>query len=457
MRPAALRGPTLTPRGRVDVRARVDGTVQVALGEFGGRQVVVASTASDRRRGALAGRDGDSLATAARTALQLRLPLVLQLASSGADVSDGIDALHGWGEAAAAVSACSGIVPVIAVATGPVISGPALLLGLADLVVMGPAAVAFVSGPAMVAAFTGVNVGLEALGGVAVHAAASGLCAVESDDPDDAVAELLEYLPDHADHEPAMVPTTDPADRPVPELRDVVPARDNASYDIRDVLGAVADDGVTCELWGRWAPQLVTALARLDGRPVGVVANQPRALAGTLDIAASQKAARFVRFCDAFNLPIVTLVDTPGFLPGKDLEWRGMIRHGAELAFAYAEATVPRVCVILRKAFGGAYIVMDSKGLGNDVCLAWPGAEIAVMGAQGAVQILHRRADPADRAGLEDDYRERFLTPWPAAERGFVDGVIDPADTRAVLTSTLAQLATKRELLHGRKHDGGPL
>jgi acetyl-CoA carboxylase carboxyltransferase component len=190
---------------------------------------------------------------------------------------------------------------------------------------------------------------------------------------------------------------------------------------------------------------------------VGVVASQPRALAGTLDIAASQKGARFVRLCDAFNLPIVTFVDTPGFLPGKDLEWRGMIRHGAELAFAYAEATVPRICVILRKAFGGAYIVMDSKGLGNDVCLAWPGAEIAVMGAPGAVQILHRRADEDRRRELEGEYRERFLTPWPAAERGFVDGVIDPADTRAVLTSTLAALVTKRERLSGRKHDGGPL
>ena len=326
---------TVDVRG-VEVRAGIDGTVQVAVERFGGRSAVVARTASNRRRGALARRDGESLAAAARLALQQRLPLVLQLASSGADVSDGIDALHGWGQAAAAVSACSGVVPVVAVATGPVISGPALLLGLADLVVMTRSAVAFVSGPAMVEAFTGVRLGLEALGGVAVHTGSSGLCAVESEDPDDAVAELLEYLPDHADEEPPMVATADPADRPVPELREVVPARDSASYDIRDVVGAVVDDGVSCELWGRWAPQLVTVLARLGGRPVGVVANQHRALAGTLDIAASPKGARFVRLCDAFNLPIVTLVDTPGFLPGKDLEWRGMIRHGAELAFAYA-------------------------------------------------------------------------------------------------------------------------
>ena len=185
------------------------------------------------------------------------------------------------------------------------------------------------------------------------------------------------------------------------------------------------------------------------------MANQPQALAGTLDIAASQKGARFVRFCDSFNLPLVTLVDTPGFLPGKDLEWRGMIRHGAELAFAYAEATVPRVCVILRKAFGGAYIVMDSKGLGNDLCFAWPGAEIAVMGAEGAVQILHRRVEPEDRQALQDEYSDRFLTPWQASERGFVDAVIDPADTRSVVAEALALLETARETAPGPQAHGG--
>jgi acetyl-CoA carboxylase carboxyltransferase component len=439
------------------VRAGIDGTVAVSLRELGGRDVVVARTASDRRRGALARRDGDSLNEAARLALGLRLPLVLELASSGADVSDGIDALHGWGGAAAAVAACSGIVPVVAVATGPVISGPALLLGLADMVVMTGAAVAFVSGPSMVAEFTGIRVGLEALGGVDVHSRSSGLCTVEDDDPYAAVAELLGYLPRHADEEAPAAVSADPLDRPVPELRRVVPARDSASYDVRDVVRAVADDAAMTELWGRWAPQLVTLFCRLGGRSVGVVANQPRSLAGTLDIAASQKGARFVRLCDAFNLPIVTLVDTPGFLPGKDLEWRGMIRHGAELAFAYAEATVPRICVILRKAFGGAYIVMDSKGLGNDLCLAWPGAEVAVMGAPGAVQILYRNAGESDRRDLEDSYREEFLTPWPASERGFVDAVIDPAETRSALTGALAALVTKREALVGRKHDGGPL
>ena len=195
----------------------------------------------------------------------------------------------------------------------------------------------------------------------------------------------------------------------------------------------------------------------IDGRPVGIVANQPIALAGTLDIPASQKSARFVAFCDAFNLPIITLVDTPGFYPGKDLEWRGMIRHGAQLVFAYGRATVPRICVILRKSYGGAYIVMDSKRMGNDLCLAWPWAELAVMGAGQAAAILQRRATAEERAAFEADYSERLLNPYIAAERGFVDAVIDPAETRSVITSALAALVDKRERLQARPHDNSPL
>ena len=441
----------------VAVRGGVDGTIGVEASVRSGRRVVVARTASDRRRGALARRDGESIARAAALARDLRVPLGIELSSSGADVSGGVDALHGWGAAAAAVASCSGIVPVLVAAVGPVVSGPALLLGLADLVVMTPDAVAFVSGPSMVEAFTGVRLAPRALGGSAVHATTSGLCALETDDAPGAMDLLLGYLPDSTDADAPRRHTGDPPGRSTPELCDVVPVEERASYDVRAVAGAIVDDGDVCELWARWSPQLVTAFGRLDGRPVGIVANQPRSLAGTLDIAASQKGARFVRLCDAFNLPIVTLVDTPGFLPGKDLEWRGMIRHGAELAFAYAEATVPRLCVILRKAFGGAYIVMDSKGMGNDLCFAWPQAEIAVMGAPGAVQILHRRSGGEERRRREEEYRERYLTPWAAAERGFVDAVIEPAHTRRALTAGLAALATKRELLRGRKHDAGPL
>jgi acetyl-CoA carboxylase carboxyltransferase component len=450
-------GSVITTGAGVAVRGGTDGTVAVRVEKVGDRRVVRARTASDRRRGALAREDGESLARAAELARESRLPLLIELASSGADVSVGLDALHGWGTAAASVAACSGIVPVLSAAIGPVVSGPALLLGLSDLVVMNQSAVAFVSGPAMVEAFTGVRLSPQALGGPGVHATTSGVCALESDDVVEGMSELLGFLPDHTDGEAPRIPTDDPVDRVSPELRKVVPDQERASYDVRDVVNLVVDDGVICELWRRWSPQLVTAFGRLGGRAVGIVANQPRALAGTLDIAASQKGARFVRLCDAFNLPILTFVDTPGFLPGKDLEWRGMIRHGAELAFAYAEATVPRLCVILRKAFGGAYIVMDSKGLGNDLCLAWPQAEIAVMGAPGAVQILHRRTSEEDRREREEEYRERYLTPWPAAERGFVDGVIDPAETRKALAAGLRLLATKREVLRGRKHDAGPL
>jgi acetyl-CoA carboxylase carboxyltransferase component len=444
----------------VTIRVHVPGTVQATVEVLSGRRVVAVRSVSGHHRGALTRADGETIAEAARSALEDRLPLVVVLSSSGSEVTEGIDALHGWGVAAAGLAACSGVVPVLAGVTGPAISGPALLLGLADVTVMTPDAFAYVSGPDAVEAFTGVRLRLRDLGGAVVHATASGLCALVAPDAGDVpqlLGSVLAYLPDHTDAEPPAIATDDPPDRSTPELGEVIPATASASYDVRQIVTSLADDAEMLELRAAWAPQLVTALVSVAGMPAGVVANQPRALAGTLDIQASQKGARFVRFCDAFNLPIVTLVDTPGFLPGKDLEWRGMIRHGAELAFAYAEASVPRVCLVLRKAYGGAYIVMDSKGMGNDICLAWPSAEIAVMGAQGAVQILHRGADPEERRLLEQDYAAEFLTPWVAAERGFVDEVIDPADTRLAVGRALGMLVSRRERLPARKHDAGPL
>jgi propionyl-CoA carboxylase beta chain len=236
-----------------------------------------------------------------------------------------------------------------------------------------------------------------------------------------------------------------------------IPESSTGSYDVRKVAAAIADEDSIFELRDRWAANVVTAFATIDGRPVGIVANQPISLAGTLDIPASQKSARFVSMCDAFNLPIITLVDTPGFYPGKDLEWRGMIRHGAQLVFAYAQATVPRICVILRKSYGGAYIVMDSKTMGNDLCLAWPWAEIAVMGAGQAAAILARRSTPEEKAEFERDYAERLLNPYVAAERGFIDAVIDPAETRREICAALSVLEDKREMLIDRKHGNSPL
>lgn len=446
----------------LSLRAGVPGATHAGLIRLPAtdRRVVLVSVDQSVRRGALAAADSETVASAATMALTQRLPLVVVLASSGADIMEGVASLDGWGRAARAMAACSGVVPVVVVAYGLAVSGPALLLGMADAVVMTPQAVAYVSGPAAVSQLTGQHLAPEELGGQRVHARSSGVATLLADDGPaalEAVAALLDYLPDHADEEAPRISGPDPWDRPTPELRELLPPTPTGSYDVRRAVESIADEGEFLELRAQWAPQIVTALCRVDGRPVGVVANQPQSMAGTLDIAASQKGARFVAFCDSFNVPLLTLVDTPGFMPGKDLEWRGMIRHGAQLVFAYAEASVPRVCLIMRKAFGGAYIVMDSKGMGNDMCLAWPSAQVAVMGASGAVQILHRREDPATQAALAVEYEERYLNPYVAAERGFVDEVIDPADTRRAVAAAMRLLSTKRERLVTRKHGNGPL
>lgn len=442
------------------LRARTPGSIGTRVDELGGRPVVIVESDRTEKRGALLPDDGASIARAARTAREAHVPLVLLLASSGADIDEGIAALHGWGVASREIAACSGIVPVLAAATGPAVSGPALLLGLADHVVMTDDAYAFLSGPVMVRQFTGVPITTTALGGPTAHARSSGVASLLAPDRPaalEALAEILAFLPSHTDELPPEWPTDDPVDRLTPEAGDLLPTTSSGSYDVRDVIRTIVDDAELLELRGGWAQNLVTALACIGGRPVGIVANQPQALAGTLDIPASQKGARFVAFCDAFNLPLVTLVDTSGFYPGKDLEWRGMIRHGAQLAFAYARATVPRVALVMRKSYGGAYIVMDSKNMGNDLMLAWPGAEIAVMGAKQASAVLHRNQSPERVAELEQEYTERLLNPYVAAERGTIDAVIEPADTRREIAAALDVLSTKRERIVGRRHDNTPL
>jgi len=401
-----------------------------------------------------------TMETAARTALEERIPLVFVINSAGADIGDGIAALHGWGRVARALTRCSGTVPTFAIVDGPAVSGPALLLGLMDFTIMTENGYAFVNGPVMVRQFTGIDITKAELGNAASLEKNAGLpIAVVPDRAAaaDLVESVLTYLPDHVDGEPPSWPTDDPTDRPCPEAGALIPESSTGSYDVRQVAEAIVDDDSLLEVRGRWAGNVVTAFATIGGRPIGIVANQPMNLAGTLDIPASQKAARFVAFCDAFNLPILTLVDTPGFYPGKDLEWRGMIRHGAQLVYAYGRATVPRICVILRKSYGGAFIVMDSKTMGNDVCLAWPWAELAVMGAGQAAAILQRRATDAERAVFEADYAERLLNPYIAAERGYVDAVIDPADTRREIAAALTMLQNKRERMPHRKHGNSPL
>lgn len=395
-----------------------------------------------------------------RTALDELIPIVLIVNSSGADIAEGVAPLHGWGTAARLLTKCSGRVPTFAIVDGPAVSGPALLLGLVDVVIMTSTSYAFVNGPLMIRQFTGVDITKDELGSALTMERSAGLATavVETrEEGRDVIVEILNYLPDRVDAETPRLPTSDPIDRLTPEAGDEIPETATGSYDVRSVVESIVDDGIITEIRSQWALNIVTAFASIDGRPVGIVANQPMALAGTLDIPASQKAARFVNFCDAFNLPIITFVDTPGFYPGKDLEWRGMIRHGAQLVYAYGQATVPRICVILRKSYGGAYIVMDSKKMGNDVCLAWPWAELAVMGAGQASAILRRGASDDDRIAFESDYTERLLNPYIAAERGYVDDVIDPADTRATIAASLSMLSNKRDQRPHRRHGNSPL
>ena len=445
---------------KIALRSGVPGTIRAEIAQLGGRTVVLARSEEGVHRGAVDQRSSETLAHAADTALRYKIPLVFVLSTSGADVHEGVASLHGWGHTARAVASCSGLVPVFVALTGPAVSGPALLLGMVDIVVVTEDAFAYVVGPQMVRDFTGERLTAKELGGAGALGRKSGVAAAVV--PDEAaaldfIATVLAYFPDCSDGAPEPWLTDDPWDRPTPELEALVPASATGSYDVRDVVGGIADDGELVELWGGWAPNMVTALCTIAGRPTGVVANQPMALAGTIDIPASQKGARFVDLCDSYNLPILTLVDTPGFFPGKDLEWRGMIRHGAQLVAAYARASVPRVCVVLRKAYGGAYIVMDSRRMGNDICLAWPVAELAVMGAKGATEILHRRATPEERAAAEADYAATLLTPWVATERGYVDDVIAPSETRAKVAAAFTMLDSKRESLAQRPHDNLPL
>lgn len=446
------------------IRAGHKGIVAAGMttldGRLGAREIVAFVSSQSERGGAMDAADGEVLAEAAALALIMRRPIVGILHSTGVDVHAGLSALHGWGRAAKALADCSGIVPVTLIVDGPAVSGAALLLGLADLVVMTESSYAFVSGPSMVADFTGMVLDNETLGGATTHARQSGLpsaVVVDVAGALDVVASLLGYLPDHGDALAEETGTNDPAERDAPELNQIIPASSTGSYDVRAVARAICDDDSVTEVRAKFAPNLVTAFATIEGRSIGIVANQPLSLAGTLDIPAAQKGAWFVALCDSFNLPILTLVDTPGYFPGKDLEWRGMIRHGAQMAYAYAEATVPRVCVVLRKAYGGAFIVMDCKTMGNDLCLAWPVAELAVMGAKGAVQILYRRESDGDRLTRELVYAAEYLNPYVAAERGYVDAVIEPSQTRRLVARSFDLLRTKQEMLAGKKHGNSPL
>jgi acetyl-CoA carboxylase carboxyltransferase component len=387
--------------------------------------------------------------------------------SGGARIQEGVVSLAGYAEIFWRNVQASGVVPQISLVMGPCAGGAVYSPAITDFVLMvEETSYMFITGPDVVKTVTGEDVSFEELGGAATHATRSGVAHFTTPDEDSCLEEaryLLSFLPQNNLDSPPYAPPSDPVDREDPSLDALVPDSPNKPYDMKDVVERVLDDGDFLEVHAHWAENIVCGFGRLGGHAVGVVGNQPGALAGVLDIDASVKAARFVRTCDAFNIPLVTFVDVPGFLPGTAQEWGGIIRHGAKLLYAYAEATVPKLTVITRKAYGGAYDVMSSKHIRADFNVAWPTAEVAVMGPESAVNIVFRselaNAGDADarRDELIADYKERFANPYTAAERGYVDDVIEPRRTRPVLISALEAALSKREPAPKRKHGNIPL
>ena len=400
-------------------------------------------------------------------AVKYGCPLVGINDSGGARIQEGVVSLAGYAEIFWRNVQASGVVPQISLVMGPCAGGAVYSPAITDFVLMVEGtSYMFITGPDVVKTVTGEDVSFEELGGAATHATRSGVAHFTTPDEEACLEEaryLLSFLPQNNLDAPPFAPPSDPVEREDPALDSIVPDSPNKPYDMKGVVERVVDDGEFLEVHAHWAENVVCGFARLGGHAVGVVGNQPGALAGVLDIDASVKAARFVRTCDAFNIPLVTFVDVPGFLPGIAQEWGGIIRHGAKLHYAYAEATVPKLTVITRKAYGGAYDVMSSKHIRADFNVAWPTAEVAVMGPEGAVNIVFRNElasaeDPdARRKELISDYKERFANPYAAAERGYVDDVIQPRRTRPVLVSALETALSKREPTPKRKHGNIPL
>ncbi len=454
--------------GLAERRVPGDGVV-TGWGEVDGRPVCAFAQDATVFGGALGEAHAMKIVKVMETARKAGVPIVGLNDSGGARIQEGVLSLGGYGEVFYRNVILSGVVPQLSLVLGPCAGGAVYSPALTDFVIMAKGTgQMFITGPDVVRAVTGEEVTMEALGGAAAHAELSGVSHFTVANDREAIElarRLLGYWPLNNLEDPPAGPAQAPPDSAAKELATLVPEDANAPYDAHGVIDRVLDTDSFLEVQADWAMNVLVGFARLDGRPVGVVANNPGVLAGTLDINASTKAARFVRFCDAFHLPLVTFVDVPGFLPGTAQEHGGIIRHGAKLLYAYADATVPMMTVILRKAYGGAYDVMCSKHLGGDLNLAWPTAEIAVMGAEGAVNILFRREldrakeseRDALRAKLTGEYRREFLNPYLAAERGYIDDVIDPAETRARLVAGLRMLSSKRDDRPARKHGNVPL
>ncbi len=400
-------------------------------------------------------------------ALKNGCPLIGLNDSGGARIQEGVDALAGYAEIFWRNVMASGVIPQISAILGPCAGGAVYSPAITDFIVMEKKnSYMFVTGPKVVKTVLNEDVTTEALGGAAIHTSKSGVAHFLSNDEEDTmllIRKLLSYFPSNNMEAPPVVPTQDPVTRLIPELNETIPENPNRPYEVLDVIQPIVDDGEFLQVMANFAQNIVVGFARLNGHSVGIVANQPRVLAGVLDIDASVKAARFVRFCDAFNIPLVVFEDVPGFLPGSSQEHSGIIRNGAKLLYAFAEATVPKITVITRKAYGGAYCVMNSRHMRADLVYAWPTAEIAVMGPQGAVEVIFRReAQNSENpeqvlADREAEYRETFANPYRAAERGYVDDIIEPAETRFRLIRALEMLANKKDSIPPRKHGNMPL
>ena len=447
-------------------RPLTDGVV-TGWGTIDGRKVFVFAQDFTVFGGALGEVFAEKIHKVMDLAESVGCPMVGLNDGAGARIQEGVVSLAAYGGIFHRNVTASGVIPQISVILGPCAGGAVYSPAMTDFIFMvkGTSHM-FITGPDVVKTVTGEDVTQEELGGAMTHASKSGVATFVAEGEEsclDQVRYLLSFLPSNNLEDPPYFEPADDADRRCEGIVDLIPDAPNKPYDMKQVITEVVDDGDFFEVNQLWAMNIVCGFARLDGHVVGIVGNQPQVLAGTLDIDASEKAARFVRTCDAFNVPLVTFVDVPGFLPGTDQEYGGIIRHGAKLLYAYCEATVPRVQIVTRKAYGGAYVVMNSKSIGADLAFAWPSAEVAVMGPQGAVNIIFRKeidsaADAeARRAQLIEEYTERFANPYIAAERGYVDDVIDPRETRRVLVRSLAMLRTKREQLPQRKHGNVPL
>ena len=455
-----------TEFGMADQRVLGDGVI-TGQGTIDGRNVFVFAQDFTVFGGSLGAAHAEKIVKVMEHALRVGAPILGLNDSGGARIQEGVESLGGYADIFLQNTLASGVVPQISAIFGPCAGGAVYSPALTDFVFMvEKTSYMFITGPDVIRTVTHEEVTKEELGGAHTHATTSGVSHFTAASDAACIArmrELMSFLPSNNSEDPPRRPSQDPVDRDVPELEQLVPSESNKPYDMLEVVRAVTDDGYLLEVHEEFARNILTCFARIGGRPIGIVANQPAVLAGCLDISASVKAARFVRFCDCFNIPIVTFVDVPGFLPGVDQEHRGIISHGAKLLYAFCEATVPKLTVVTRKAYGGAYDVMNSKHIRADVNLAFPGAEIAVMGPDGAVNIIHQRTIAtaedklATRAQFVEEYRNRFANPYRAAELGFIDEVIEPRLLRRRLARYLDLFSTKRAKNPPKKHGNIPL